>query len=519
MVKTPLKFDYLNNALLVPKRSELQDITISENTTIASVQDGPEIITKCKNLTINSGCTYGLTNRCAGWTIIVNGNLTVNGVISANQLGIARTSFTEKVYGLYGYERNVHLDTRLPGLADNCINTLKSYAIPLHATQNGMGGVLKIYVKGNITIGAAGIISSDGASSCDGGVVRVTYGGTFVNSGTIRANAGSGGTAGTVYVWDLQYALTEYQKSLGTGEYIYTILDMGNNKILIGTRDTGHVWYTANGGVDWTDQGLLQSSCTVRDFLDLGGGVWLAATGENTANGAKLYKTINSGISWSLVTTLGTEKRICRLCNLGGGIILAGTHPTGKVYKSTDYGATFPTSVQLGSETLVRSFLNLGGGTVLAGTKGGKVYRSTDYGTSFTLLATIEASTKIRDMIDLGSGVLLAGTGTGKISKSINSGVNWTLKYTAPTNLEVVEFKRVKDTLNKVLVSLSPKKVSGTATQRHVAVTDNLGDTWRIITDHSSTTTNTYIKKMANIWYQGIIPHFLNVPINHFGAT
>jgi hypothetical protein len=517
-MKANLSFDHLNNSLLVPKRSDLQDITIAANTTIESIQDGPEIVTRCKNLTVNSGYAYGLTNRCAGWTIVVNGNLVVDGTISMNQMGIARTLTAEKIYGLYGYERNVHLDTRVPGVAGNCMNTLKSYTIPLHAAQDGMGGVLKIYVKGNVTIGASGIISTDGASSCDGGVVRVAYGGIFSNSGTIRANAGSGGVAGTVYVWDLQYALTEYQKSLGTGEYIYTILDMGNNRILLGTRDTGHVWYTANGGVDWTDQGLLQSSCTVRDFLDLGEGVWLAATGENTANGAKLYKTINSGISWSLVTTLGTEKRMCRLCNLGDGIILAGTHDTGKVYKSTDYGETWPASVQLGAEKLVRSFLNLGSGTVLAGTKGGTIYRSTDYGTSFTLLTTVEGTTKIRDMINLG-GVLLAGTGTGKIYQSTNFGANWTLKYTAPTNLEVVEFKRVKDTLNKVLVSLSPKKTAGTATQRHVAVSDNLGATWRIITDHSSTVTNTYVKKLANIWYQGIMPNFLNVPINHFGAT
>lgn len=522
-VTAKLQLDFINNDVLVPPE---QDFHITTNTQIESVQDGPEVVTRCKNLTIDAGATWSLTNRCAGWCIVVNGDLAVNGIISANQIGIARASTQNKVYGLYGYKTNPTLYSgKGINLANNCLNTLKTFTIDVHATQNGMGGILKLYVRGNVTIGASGVISANGASSCDGGVVTLAYAGNFINSGTIRANAGSGGVAGSINVFDLQYSLTEYQKSLASGEYIYCLVELKDDitktdwgKAVLGTRDTGKVFYTSDWGTNWSDQGVLQSSCTVRDFAYLGSGIILAATGENTASGAKLYKTINYGLSWSLVTTLGSEQRICRLLNLGGGIVLAGTRNTGKIYKSTDSGANWTDKGQLGSETNVRSFCDLGNGNVLAGTKGGKVYKSINSGDTWALLAS-PASSKIRDMLYLGSNIVIAGDGDGNIWRSTNGGTNWTLKYTAPTNLEVVEFKRIKSDSNKILVSLSPKKTAGTATQRHVAMTNDLGVTWNIISPHSSTTTNTYIKKMENVWYSGIIPHFLNVPINHFGAT
>ncbi len=341
----------------------------------------------------------------------------------------------------------------------------------------------------------------------------------FDSSGTYQSQFGSGaGLAGIINVGDLSYIIEERRKILSSGEYIYTILDLGSGAALLGTRDTGKVFYKPDENSEWVDQGVLQASCTVRDFVDLGEGVWIAATGEGATGGAKIYKTTNYGFTWTLKATLGTENRVCRLCYLGNGIILAGTRSGGKVYKSIDYGENWTDKGKLGSASNVRSFLNLGSGTVLTGTDEGKIYKSINYGDTWVYLATL-GTTKIRDIIDLGNGIILAGDGGANIWKTINSGTNWTLKTTFLTNLEAVEFKRVKDTLNKVLVSLSPKKTSGTATQRHIGVSDDLGDTWRIITEHSSTVTNTYVKKMANILYQGITPHFLNVPINHFGAT
>jgi len=338
-MKTNLSFDYLNNALLIPKSSELQDIHIAESVNIESIEDGPEVVVRCKNLTIDSGCIYSVANPCAGLTIIVNGNLVVNGTISLSQKGIARTLAAEKLYGLYGYEKNTHMDTGFLGVADNCMNTLKSYTIAAHDTQSGMGGVLKLYVKGNITIGAAGVISSEGASGADGGVIHIYYAGTFVNSGSVTANGGTGGTVGSIAVEDISYLVTEYRKTLAASEYIYTIADLGKGRAMVGARGTGKVYYTENYGIDWADQGQLGTATCVRCFLNFGNGHIWAGVGSTSAGGAKIYETFDYGVSgWTFKATLGTQKRVASMCNLGDGIILAGTWDGGYIYKTMDSG-------------------------------------------------------------------------------------------------------------------------------------------------------------------------------------
>lgn len=78
------------------------------------------------------------------------------------------------------------------------------------SSASGTGGLLIIVVKGNVTIQSGGVISADGVTnntgadrmggSSGGGNVLLLYGGTYTNSGSVRANgggtAGSGGGAG-----------------------------------------------------------------------------------------------------------------------------------------------------------------------------------------------------------------------------------------------------------------------------------------------------------------------------------
>lgn len=74
--------------------------------------------------------------------------------------------------------------------------------------QSGTGGLLILIVKGNLTITASGIISSNGKSnnasagtscggSSGGGNILVLYAGTLTNSGTIQANGGAASTGST----------------------------------------------------------------------------------------------------------------------------------------------------------------------------------------------------------------------------------------------------------------------------------------------------------------------------------
>lgn len=70
--------------------------------------------------------------------------------------------------------------------------------------SNGTGGGLYVFCEGNITIGATGVISSNGSNGgtgsrggggSGGGIVHVYRQGTLTNSGSITANGGAGGTA------------------------------------------------------------------------------------------------------------------------------------------------------------------------------------------------------------------------------------------------------------------------------------------------------------------------------------
>ena len=80
--------------VLLPVRSNLQEYneipeltTISSNTFIPSVQDGPTVAQRYRNLTINAGVTLTTQYRCCGLVLIVDGDLTVNGTISMTARG------------------------------------------------------------------------------------------------------------------------------------------------------------------------------------------------------------------------------------------------------------------------------------------------------------------------------------------------------------------------------------------------------------------------------------------------
>ena len=80
---------------------------------------------------------------------------------------------------------------------------------------NGTGGLLVLLCKGNLVIGATGIVSADGSAGGNGGdgssdgcaggggsgggSVNLFHGGTVSNSGTVRANGGAGGTVVSSY--------------------------------------------------------------------------------------------------------------------------------------------------------------------------------------------------------------------------------------------------------------------------------------------------------------------------------
>lgn len=63
------------------------DAVISANTNLPSIQNGPIVERKYRNLTINPGCTLSVATHCKGLLIRVNEVLTLHGDISMSQRG------------------------------------------------------------------------------------------------------------------------------------------------------------------------------------------------------------------------------------------------------------------------------------------------------------------------------------------------------------------------------------------------------------------------------------------------
>jgi len=63
------------------------DVTISADTNLTSTQDSDMIVKHYNSLTIDSGYTLSVSNRCKGLLIYVKGNLVVNGSISMSKKG------------------------------------------------------------------------------------------------------------------------------------------------------------------------------------------------------------------------------------------------------------------------------------------------------------------------------------------------------------------------------------------------------------------------------------------------
>lgn len=270
-------------------------VTISSNTNLTSTTDGDFVIKEYDTLTVNSGVTLSVSNRCKGLIIYVKNNCTVNGTITMTAKGPNLASPTEGiafprhldsagVKGLVTDYRSVATGgaggagsvvvgnpggtitngtggggsggsgyntsgagaagtsfsggtgggggnsgssgtsgatnggaggnggaTGAVGSGGGAGNPGGSGANGGSSGSTGTGGFLSLIVGGNLTIGAAGVISCDGVNGGSGGAtgsypggggasgggrVVVLYAGTLSNSGTVRANGGSGGGPG-----------------------------------------------------------------------------------------------------------------------------------------------------------------------------------------------------------------------------------------------------------------------------------------------------------------------------------
>jgi hypothetical protein len=109
------------------------NVTISSNTNLSSTTDGDIIYKNYMNLTINSGCTLSVSNRCKGLWIRVRGTLVLNGTISMTQKAPKLQNAGSDLYLCYS-------DIKVPaiGAAGGArVNTINS---PGNPGGNGVDG-------------------------------------------------------------------------------------------------------------------------------------------------------------------------------------------------------------------------------------------------------------------------------------------------------------------------------------------------------------------------------------------
>lgn len=230
----------LSDFMSVPSQSAMTwfgtgvdgDLYTTSSISFTTTTNQDVLIKNYKSLIINSGHTMTVSNSCKGLLIYVGGDCIINGILTMNQKG-ANPDSVSGVEAHYVYQNRDYLgdffpiwffDTntdigyiRIPavGAAPGSagVNGQTGGAFPGGNTgtswsggsfgSNLGGGLLMLIVKGNLTIGSTGIISSNGSSISGGGRVVVLYNRNYTNNGSITVTGYAAGstTVKSIEVW------------------------------------------------------------------------------------------------------------------------------------------------------------------------------------------------------------------------------------------------------------------------------------------------------------------------------
>lgn len=212
--------------ILLPIRTNLatyneipEHTVISANTEIPSVQDGPTVVQRYRNLTISYGATLTTSNRCCGLVLVVDGDLTVNGTISMTARGANyQPSVDHRITNELLPGNDVYYEIDIPATADEIAAFLLREKRRYHSldelpaiyrpTLYARGPQGNVYAPADLGViptvggaGGAGMANATGSGSagtagterkCGGG------GGGGLTSGTTGKRGGNGGS-GTCY--------------------------------------------------------------------------------------------------------------------------------------------------------------------------------------------------------------------------------------------------------------------------------------------------------------------------------
>ncbi len=208
------------------------DLYTTSSVSFTTTTNQDVLIKNYKSLIINTGHTMTVSNSCKGLLIYVGGDCIINGTLTMNEKGADPVSVSG-VEAHYVYQNRDYLGDFFPIWFFDT-NTDIGYiripavgAVPGSAGVNGQtggafpggntgtswsggsylgvlgGGLLMLIVKGNLTIGSTGIISSNGSSISGGGRVVVLYNRNYTNNGSITVSGYGAGstTVKSIEVW------------------------------------------------------------------------------------------------------------------------------------------------------------------------------------------------------------------------------------------------------------------------------------------------------------------------------
>ena len=301
--------------IILPIRSNLsmyndipEHTEITTNTFIPSVEDGPTVIARYRNLTINAGATLTTATRCCGLVVVVDGDLNTHGNLSMT----ARGAYGEPNGGDHVIKNslfpgnNVFYEIDIPATAEEIANFLQREKTRYHSLDElpaiyrptlyacspsgipytpadlgvipfiGAAGGLPKIGNGNGNAGGNGL-----ERRCGGG----GSGGAYSESGAAASGAGSAGTcysggSGGGGMYGTFPAPTAGSPFGGKGG------DAGGNNAGGGAGNPGGLWNGSSGfaGGNGTG-GLLIIICTGR----------LLVTGTISANGSNGGSANNRG--------------------------------------------------------------------------------------------------------------------------------------------------------------------------------------------------------------------------------
>ena len=316
----------------------LGDVTISADTNIPSVLDGPMVVRKYRDLTINAAAnnvTLTTTNRCRGLMLLVEGNLLMQRTASY----VPRISMTGRGArghaGMGQYDFSIPASIQLSGKGWSKADALKmiqeqGYAICDHWLWDDWGKVNGVsaaaWTPGTVLLTASGCgvfpaqyevttysVGTTGAAGANGGCGSGGSGGLFTTTYRARNGGGhgnpwGGGAGGGGLIASggglskLSYA-DHYGGKGGDGEYNTSV----NNVCGGGAGNPGGKGFSAaSDGQDGTG-GLLV--IIVKGAVTLNAGAVIDADGMpggNVAAGQQYAAGGGSGGGHVSIITLGT---------------------------------------------------------------------------------------------------------------------------------------------------------------------------------------------------------------------